>query len=124
MKFIQELIWLFTLIFDTIKNYQVLCIGMPINNTMTVQDFFTNIKKYLKNNTCNKTQASLIRNLIAQFTKKLQYDESLVKYITVHAGKRTRRLRTIRQKQRSLTRRLKARRPIAVPRSLRKSSRR
>jgi hypothetical protein len=27
MKFIQELIWLFTLIFDIIKNYQVLCIG-------------------------------------------------------------------------------------------------
>lgn len=102
-------------------------LGMPIDNTMTIQEFFTNIKKYLKNNTCNESQATLIRNIIAIFTRKLQYDESLVKYIAVHAGKRT-----LRQKQRSLRsrtigslkRRLRARRSIAIPRSLRKSSRR
>lgn len=95
-------------------------LDMPINNTMTVQEFFTNIKKYLKNNTCDKTQATLIRNLIALFTRQLKYDESLVKYITVHAGKRG-SLNKSARKQSSLRRR---RRSIAIPRSLRKSSRR
>lgn len=99
-------------------------LSMPIHNTMTVQEYFTNIKKYLKNNTCNKMQATLIRKLIALFTRKIIYDESLVKYITVHAGARRKRSSLRSRTIGSLKRRSKARRPISVPRSLRKSSRR